>query len=152
VRQFRGQVLGASVLPTETKVKGKYTTSDPYVRLALGAKVRKTPSWPRSWANFSLFSCVPAGIRGPTCIFWANLTAFSRKPTKDRGWKHQTRPVMKTLMPRWAGAEATFELGVGTANAASAAAHELHFQVMEKDKGLNPDDFLGCGRFKNTTV
>ena len=106
-RTLRVQVLGASVLPTETKVQGKYTTSDPYVRLALGAK-----------------------------------------PTKDRGWKHQTRPVMKTLMPRWEGTEATFELAVGTANAASASAHELHFQVMEKDKGLNPDDFLGCGCFK----
>ena len=23
--------------------------------VSLGAQVRKTPSWPRSWANFSLF-------------------------------------------------------------------------------------------------
>ena len=41
------------------------------------AKVRKTPSWPRSWANFTLCSCIPTGIHGPTCIFWANLTPFS---------------------------------------------------------------------------
>jgi hypothetical protein len=41
-------------------------------------QVRKTPSWPRSWANFSLFySYIPTGMHGPTCIFWANLTPFS---------------------------------------------------------------------------
>jgi hypothetical protein len=37
-------------------------------------EVRKTPSWPRSWPNFTLHSCVPTGMHGPTCIFWANLT------------------------------------------------------------------------------
>ena len=46
------------------------------------AQVRKTPSWPRSWANFSLFSCIPTGRHGPTCNFWANLTHFS---LTDRG-------------------------------------------------------------------
>ena len=49
------------------------------------AKVRKTLSWPRSWANFSLVSCIPAGMRGPTCIFWANLTSFSLKHNLTRG-------------------------------------------------------------------
>ena len=43
-------------------------------------KVRKALSWPRSWANFSLvYSCIPTGMHGPTCIFWANLTPFSLK-------------------------------------------------------------------------
>ena len=37
-------------------------------------QVRKTPSWPRSWANSSLNSCIPTGMYGPTCLFWANLT------------------------------------------------------------------------------
>jgi hypothetical protein len=41
------------------------------------AEVRKTPSWPRSWANFILHSCIPTGMHGPTCIFSANLTPFS---------------------------------------------------------------------------
>jgi hypothetical protein len=44
------------------------------------SKVRKMPSWPRSWANFSLFaSCATTGMPGPTYIFWANLTPFSFK-------------------------------------------------------------------------
>ena len=43
-------------------------------------KVRKTPSWPRSWANFSILPLeFSTGMYGPTCIFWANLTAFSLK-------------------------------------------------------------------------
>ena len=41
-------------------------------------QVRKMPSWPRSWANFSLFlNCISTGMHGPTCIFWTNLTTFS---------------------------------------------------------------------------
>jgi hypothetical protein len=40
-------------------------------------QVRKTPTWPRSWANFSLYGCIPTGMHGPTCSFWANLTPFS---------------------------------------------------------------------------
>jgi microcystin degradation protein MlrC len=40
-------------------------------------QVRKTPSWPRSWASSSLLSLYPAGMHGPTCIFWANLTPSS---------------------------------------------------------------------------
>ena len=41
------------------------------------AQVREMPSWPRSWANFSLYSCVPTGMHGQTGIVWANLTPFS---------------------------------------------------------------------------
>ena len=42
-------------------------------------RVRKTPSWARSWANLSLLCarCVPAGMHGLTCIFWVNLAPFS---------------------------------------------------------------------------
>jgi hypothetical protein len=41
--------------------------------------VRQTTSWPRSWANFSLFTAVfPQDYtQGPACNVWANLTAFS---------------------------------------------------------------------------
>ena len=46
-------------------------------RRHIGGQVRKTPSWPRSWANSSLSRCVFTGMHGPTCIFWANLTPFS---------------------------------------------------------------------------
>ena len=48
-------------------------------------KVRKTPSWPRSWANSSLF---------PLCSHrnaWANRHLLGRPKTfsrsKDEGWK-----------------------------------------------------------------
>jgi hypothetical protein len=43
------------------------------------AQVRKTPSWPRSWANFSLLQLCShsLGMHRPTCIVWANLTPFS---------------------------------------------------------------------------
>jgi hypothetical protein len=48
--------------------------------LGMGKQVRTTPSRPRSWAKSSLlYSCTPAGMHGPTCIFWANLTPFSLK-------------------------------------------------------------------------
>ena len=45
-------------------------------------QVRKTPSWPRSWVNVSplLHCCIPAGMRGPTRIFWAN-----RMPCSPQG-------------------------------------------------------------------
>jgi hypothetical protein len=41
------------------------------------AQVRKTPSLPRSWTNFSLFSLHSHRNAGPTCIVWASLTPFS---------------------------------------------------------------------------
>jgi hypothetical protein len=37
--------------------------------------VRKPPSWPRSWANFSLYSCVP------TEMHWANLHLLGQPNT-----------------------------------------------------------------------
>jgi Ca2+-binding EF-hand superfamily protein len=40
-------------------------------------QVRKTPTWPRSWANFSLSWLYSTGMHGQICIFWANLTPFS---------------------------------------------------------------------------
>ena len=40
-------------------------------------QVRKTPRRPRSRANFSLlFSCVPTGVHGPTCIFLGQPNTF----------------------------------------------------------------------------
>ena len=40
--------------------------------------------WPRSWANFSLSSCTPAGMHGPTCIFWASLTPFLFQESRSK--------------------------------------------------------------------
>ena len=40
-------------------------------------KVRRTPSWPRGWANFSVLSLYSHKNAWPTCIFWPNLTPFS---------------------------------------------------------------------------
>ena len=56
------------------------------------AGVRKTPNWPRSWANFSLYSCIPTGMHWPTCIFWANLTTFSIWCALALGHAHAPRP------------------------------------------------------------
>ena len=50
-------------------------------------EVRKVPSWPRSWANFSFYSCVPTGMHGPTCTFWANLTASSLEGDLREVWR-----------------------------------------------------------------
>ena len=53
--------------------KNENGTGDGY----LWKRVRKTPGWHRSWANFSLYRCVPTGVHGPTCIFWASLMPLS---------------------------------------------------------------------------
>jgi hypothetical protein len=76
------------------------------------ARVRKTPSWPRSRANSRLYSCIPAGMHGPTCIFWANLTPFSlaaqhpaEAPAADRLRRdaqrdlHHLRPQARSSPP-----------------------------------------------------
>ena len=48
-------------------------------------QVRKPPCRPRSWAvgaklaqnTSAVYRCIPAGMRGPACIFWARLTQLS---------------------------------------------------------------------------
>ena len=44
----------------------------------LDNQVRKALSWPRNWANSSLplYTRIPIGMYGATCIFRANLTPF----------------------------------------------------------------------------
>jgi hypothetical protein len=57
--------------------------------LMAARQVRKTPSWPRSWANFSLLYLYSHGNawvnlhHGLTCIFWANLTPFSLEGSRQ---------------------------------------------------------------------
>jgi hypothetical protein len=53
-------------------------------------QVRKIPlaSWPRSWANSSLYGCVPTAMHGPTCIFWDNLTHFSLQSPDTKRCDH----------------------------------------------------------------
>jgi hypothetical protein len=46
-------------------------------RRAVAAIVTKTPSWPRSWANFSLYSRITTEMHGPTRICWASLRPCS---------------------------------------------------------------------------
>jgi hypothetical protein len=57
------------------------------------AQVRTTPSWPRSWANFSLLELHrPKGMHGPIRISWAKLTPYSLQwepsapPPKKQWW------------------------------------------------------------------
>jgi membrane associated rhomboid family serine protease len=53
----------------------------PRYRVHLFQKVRKTPSWPRSWAiQLQVFIAVfPQECMGQLASFWANLTPFSLK-------------------------------------------------------------------------
>ena len=53
-----------------------------------GHKVRKTPSWRRSWAKSAFSSCILIMMHGPTCIFWANLTSFSHKVAHGQLYAH----------------------------------------------------------------
>jgi energy-coupling factor transporter ATP-binding protein EcfA2 len=53
-------------------------------RRHVGPKVGPTPA---------SYSCVPTGMHGPTCIFWASLTCFARKGPA-RG------PRLEVLAPR----------------------------------------------------
>jgi hypothetical protein len=49
-------------------------------------QVRKTPSWPRSWANRSLFWLYSRRrMHGPACIFWANLTPVCCRSSVSSG-------------------------------------------------------------------
>jgi hypothetical protein len=42
------------------------------------AQVRKMPNvGPEVGPTSAFSSCIPTGMHGPTCIFWANLTFFS---------------------------------------------------------------------------
>ena len=40
-------------------------------------QVRKTPCRPEVVPTSAFYSCIPAGMCGPTCMFWAGLTPFS---------------------------------------------------------------------------
>ena len=78
-------------LATNSQLEGKVTTSlateEALHEQLARAQVRKPPSWPRSWANFSLlliYSCVPTGMHGLTCVFWTNLTPLSLQTMERR--------------------------------------------------------------------
>jgi hypothetical protein len=58
--------------------------------VTVGDQVRRTPSWPRSWANFSLFQLSShwTARAGPTCVFRANPTPCSFQVFgSDDSWK-----------------------------------------------------------------
>jgi hypothetical protein len=58
-------------------------------------QVRKTPSWPRSWANVSLFfkPYSHRNAHGSICIFWANLKPFSRPGEVGAGGRPRARAL-----------------------------------------------------------
>jgi hypothetical protein len=39
-----------------------------------------SPTQVRKKASWTFHSCIPMGMHGPTCIFWANPTPFWLKP------------------------------------------------------------------------
>jgi hypothetical protein len=58
-------------------------------------RVRKTPSWPSSWANFepSFIAVFLLLLHGPTGIFWANVTPFSLTNPRSR-WSARTAAAL----------------------------------------------------------
>jgi hypothetical protein len=52
-------------------------------RRAAGEKDRRVG--PEVGPTSAFYRCVPTGTHGPTCIFWANLTAFSRCSSTGAG-------------------------------------------------------------------
>jgi hypothetical protein len=75
--------IGVITASMEDAKEEMYRRKKENARLALSlrlrGKVRKTTSWARSWANFSLLQLYSPGMHVLTCIFWANLTPFSLK-------------------------------------------------------------------------
>jgi hypothetical protein len=76
-------------------------------RLCAFSRVRQTPSLSALW-------CILTGMRGPTCIFWANLTPFSLRRRRRRrsvaGYaredareRHEKQPVRPALGGRAPG-------------------------------------------------
>ena len=64
--------------------------------------VRKMPSLPRSWASLSLlYSCIPTGMRKPTCIVWANLTHSSLTPPPRAGSREAGRRQQSSAASGW---------------------------------------------------
>ena len=57
--------------PRRARAVGRWRGLDP-------PSEKDAPSWPISWSNFCLFNdCIPTGMHGPPCVFWAKLTPFS---------------------------------------------------------------------------
>ena len=79
-----------------------------------GAKVRKAAKLAQKVGpTYAFYSCIPTGMHGPTCIFWANLTPFSRKVQ----YVHDTQDAM-------------LKLGETAAGAAGAAATQAFYREM----------------------
>jgi hypothetical protein len=43
----------------------------------MGLAVRKCQVGPEVGPTSASYSCVPTGVHGPACVFWANLKPFS---------------------------------------------------------------------------
>jgi hypothetical protein len=55
---------------------------------AILLKSERSQVGPEFGPTSAFFSCIPAGMHGPTCIFWANLTRFS---LQGCGWQRSDR-------------------------------------------------------------
>jgi hypothetical protein len=74
------------------------STAMAYVDELLNTEVRKTPSRPRSWANFSPLDPHSHSLEcmGQPCTFWANLTPF---PLKDEALRRLVEEIRWTVVP-----------------------------------------------------
>jgi hypothetical protein len=58
----------------------RYIVAELGARTDVAWQVRKTPSWPRSWANFSLLYLYPHWSARANLHLLGNLTPFSLQP------------------------------------------------------------------------
>jgi hypothetical protein len=65
-------------------------------------QVRRPQVGPEVGPTSAFYSCIPAAIHGPTCIFWANVTPFSvsRPRPSTRPWRTTARPASPSAGPR----------------------------------------------------
>jgi hypothetical protein len=99
-----------------------------WLRIPAWSKVRKTPSWPRSWTDRTAFyNCIFTGMPGTPCIFWADLTPLLPKRTAVSMSDGAAPPAVAgrylALRRRWAAAGTTIEITFvrGSSTAASGA-------------------------------
>jgi hypothetical protein len=134
-RRLRLPARGAAALPfplSESRMLSKYVCK--YTEGCVEGcmrdygclpPVRKTPSSPRNWADFSLlyyYSCILPGMYGQTCIFWANLTPCSLCLRCGGGKRRRARRASPTPLAPGAGPRPPGLFFLATAVAVASAA------------------------------
>jgi hypothetical protein len=91
----------------------------------------------------AFFSCIPAGMHGPTCIFWANLTPF---PVQPEG-PYTIKAFNVSMGSGWPanGDFTLFQVGLGRTNIFGAS-------ISETTMRPNPTSRMTTARLTSTTT